>query len=266
MMLESIENGPLVYPTVEVDGQIQKKKYTELTEQEQLQDDCDVQATNIVLQGLPPDVYALVNHCQSAKDIWQRLGEKDIWLGNATLTKEAKERKHRFKEKLMLVLEAQLKRCLNRIVNHVTNWDKVNQETKSVNESLTAKLERYKERVKTFEQRLNVDLSSREKLIDSQSLFSGIWTPELQAYDRKPLAAQSTFRMHKICYGNVRFGKQIRLQDMGFGDNYQRAMFAISGVYYLDRAIGNKPIFHWKILWIQIFKVAFRKKYCLHRD
>ncbi|GKF13068.1 hypothetical protein Tco_0050994, partial [Tanacetum coccineum] len=73
MMLESIENGPLVYPTVEVDGQIRKKKYTELTEQEQLQDDCDVQATNIVLQGLPPDVYALFNHCQSAKAIWERV-------------------------------------------------------------------------------------------------------------------------------------------------------------------------------------------------
>ncbi|GJW77062.1 hypothetical protein Tco_0138744 [Tanacetum coccineum] len=73
MMLESIENGPLVYPTVEVDGQIRKKKYTELTEQEQLQDDCDVQVTNIVLQGLQPDVYALINHCQSAKDIWERV-------------------------------------------------------------------------------------------------------------------------------------------------------------------------------------------------
>ncbi|GJW88674.1 putative ribonuclease H-like domain-containing protein [Tanacetum coccineum] len=36
------------------------------------------------------------------------------------------------------------------------------------NESLTVELERYKERVKTFEQRLNIDLSSREKLIDSQ--------------------------------------------------------------------------------------------------
>nr|GEZ18913.1 hypothetical protein [Tanacetum cinerariifolium] len=36
------------------------------------------------------------------------------------------------------------------------------------NESLTAELERYKERVKTFEQRLNIDLSSREKIIDSQ--------------------------------------------------------------------------------------------------
>ncbi|GJZ42856.1 retrovirus-related pol polyprotein from transposon TNT 1-94 [Tanacetum coccineum] len=33
---------------------------------------------------------------------------------------------------------------------------------------LTAELERYKERVKTFEQHLNIDLSSREKMIDSQ--------------------------------------------------------------------------------------------------
>ncbi|GJS73029.1 retrovirus-related pol polyprotein from transposon TNT 1-94 [Tanacetum coccineum] len=41
-----------------------------LTEQEKLQDDCNVQATNIVLHGLPPDVYSLVNHCQAAKDIW----------------------------------------------------------------------------------------------------------------------------------------------------------------------------------------------------
>ncbi|GJX02964.1 hypothetical protein Tco_0188880 [Tanacetum coccineum] len=44
-----------------LDGQIRKKKYNELTEQEQLQDDCDVQATNFVLQVLPPEVYVLVN-------------------------------------------------------------------------------------------------------------------------------------------------------------------------------------------------------------
>ncbi|GJZ15068.1 hypothetical protein Tco_0550745 [Tanacetum coccineum] len=52
--------------------------------------------------------------------------------------------------------------------NHATNWDKVNNESKIVNESLTAELERYKERVKILEQRFNVDLSSREKFIDSQ--------------------------------------------------------------------------------------------------
>ncbi|GJZ36795.1 integrase, catalytic region, zinc finger, CCHC-type containing protein [Tanacetum coccineum] len=52
------------------------------------------------------------------------------------------------------------------MINHVNNWEKANQEKN--NESLTAELERYKERVKTFEQRLNIDLSTREKMIDSQ--------------------------------------------------------------------------------------------------
>nr|GEV84675.1 hypothetical protein [Tanacetum cinerariifolium] len=36
------------------------------------------------------------------------------------------------------------------------------------NKSVIAELEIYKERVKTFEQRLNIDLSNREKMIDSQ--------------------------------------------------------------------------------------------------
>ncbi|GJY43732.1 reverse transcriptase domain-containing protein [Tanacetum coccineum] len=52
------------------------------------------------------------------------------------------------------------------MINHVNNWEKANKEQNS--ESVTAELERYKERVKTFEQRLNIDLSSREKMIDSQ--------------------------------------------------------------------------------------------------
>ncbi|GKD66023.1 integrase, catalytic region, zinc finger, CCHC-type containing protein, partial [Tanacetum coccineum] len=52
------------------------------------------------------------------------------------------------------------------MINHVNNWEKANKEQN--NESVIAELERYKERVKTFEQRLNIDLSSREKMIDSQ--------------------------------------------------------------------------------------------------
>ncbi|GJY12663.1 hypothetical protein Tco_0381972 [Tanacetum coccineum] len=60
MMLDSIDNGLLVYPTIEENGQTKPKKYFKLTEAQQLQDDCDVQATNIILHGLPPDVYALL--------------------------------------------------------------------------------------------------------------------------------------------------------------------------------------------------------------
>ncbi|GJZ08624.1 hypothetical protein Tco_0542907 [Tanacetum coccineum] len=73
MMLDSINNGPRVYPTVEENGHTRAKKYSELTEAQQLQDDCDVQATNIILYGLPPNVYALVNHQEAAKDIWDRV-------------------------------------------------------------------------------------------------------------------------------------------------------------------------------------------------
>ncbi|GJV56412.1 hypothetical protein Tco_1457417 [Tanacetum coccineum] len=73
MMLDSIDNGQLVYPTVEENRQTRLKKYSELTEAQQLQDDCDVQATNIILHGLPPDVYSLVNHQVTDKDIWDRV-------------------------------------------------------------------------------------------------------------------------------------------------------------------------------------------------
>ncbi|GJX81366.1 copia protein [Tanacetum coccineum] len=59
MMLDSIDNGPLVYPTVEENGQTRPKKYSDLTETQQLQDDCDVQETNIILHGLPPDVMTM---------------------------------------------------------------------------------------------------------------------------------------------------------------------------------------------------------------
>ncbi|GKD05466.1 hypothetical protein Tco_1180440 [Tanacetum coccineum] len=46
------------------------------------------------------------------------------------------------------------------MINHVNNREKANKEQN--NEPVTIKLERYKERVKTFEQRLNIDLSSLE--------------------------------------------------------------------------------------------------------
>ncbi|GKA50256.1 hypothetical protein Tco_0743329 [Tanacetum coccineum] len=73
MMLDLIDNGSLVYPTVEENGQTRPKKYSELIEAQQLQDDCDDQATNIILHSLPPDVYALVNHQEATKDIWDRV-------------------------------------------------------------------------------------------------------------------------------------------------------------------------------------------------
>nr|GEZ80751.1 hypothetical protein [Tanacetum cinerariifolium] len=54
MILESVEQGPLLWPSVEVEGVTRLKKYSELSAAEAIQANCDVKATNIILQGLPP--------------------------------------------------------------------------------------------------------------------------------------------------------------------------------------------------------------------
>ncbi|GKB74015.1 retrovirus-related pol polyprotein from transposon TNT 1-94 [Tanacetum coccineum] len=73
MILESVEHGPLIWPTVEENGVIRTKKYAELSAAEKIQADCDMKATNIILQGLPADIYSLVNHHRVAKDLWERV-------------------------------------------------------------------------------------------------------------------------------------------------------------------------------------------------
>ncbi|GKE96588.1 hypothetical protein Tco_1581443, partial [Tanacetum coccineum] len=62
MILEPVENGLLIWPTVEENGVIRTKTYAELSAAEKIQEDCDMKATNIILQGLPVDIYSLVNH------------------------------------------------------------------------------------------------------------------------------------------------------------------------------------------------------------
>ncbi|GJX65379.1 hypothetical protein Tco_0299722 [Tanacetum coccineum] len=57
---------------------------------------------------------------------------------------------------------------VEQMTDHVPHLDKENQTNKMVNESLTTELERYKERITIFEEKLNIDLNQRKKLIDSQ--------------------------------------------------------------------------------------------------
>nr|GEU86517.1 hypothetical protein [Tanacetum cinerariifolium] len=61
MFLKSVKLGPLLWPIIEEDGVTRLKKYSELSATEAIQADCNVKATNIILQALPPEIYALVN-------------------------------------------------------------------------------------------------------------------------------------------------------------------------------------------------------------
>nr|GEW84375.1 hypothetical protein [Tanacetum cinerariifolium] len=78
MILNLVENGPMVWPNVilEDGANVRPKTYEELFELEKLHNTCDLKAANIVLQGLPPDVYALVNHHKVIKEIWDRVEGK----------------------------------------------------------------------------------------------------------------------------------------------------------------------------------------------
>ncbi|GKA65943.1 hypothetical protein Tco_0765650 [Tanacetum coccineum] len=72
MIHDLVLNGPLIWPTIEENGTTWDKTYEELSEKEKIQANCDLKATNIVLQGLPHDVYSLVNHHKVAKEIWDK--------------------------------------------------------------------------------------------------------------------------------------------------------------------------------------------------
>nr|GEW15556.1 retrovirus-related Pol polyprotein from transposon TNT 1-94 [Tanacetum cinerariifolium] len=69
MIFEYVENGPLIWPTIEENGVNRPRKYSKLTPAEAIQSDCDVKATNIILQGLPPEVYAFVSNHRIAKEL-----------------------------------------------------------------------------------------------------------------------------------------------------------------------------------------------------
>nr|GEX28523.1 integrase, catalytic region, zinc finger, CCHC-type, peptidase aspartic, catalytic [Tanacetum cinerariifolium] len=88
MILKFVENGPLFWPTIREDRVTQLKKYSELSEAEAIQADCDVNATNIILQGLPPEVYALVSTHKVAKELWERI---QMLMQGTSLTKQERE-------------------------------------------------------------------------------------------------------------------------------------------------------------------------------
>ncbi|GJZ83709.1 retrovirus-related pol polyprotein from transposon TNT 1-94 [Tanacetum coccineum] len=76
MILESVEHGPLIWPMIEENEVTRTKKYAELSPTKKIQADCDLKANNIILQGLPTDIYSLVNHHRVAKDLWEKFQQQ----------------------------------------------------------------------------------------------------------------------------------------------------------------------------------------------
>ncbi|GJT28751.1 hypothetical protein Tco_0909026 [Tanacetum coccineum] len=88
MILESVENGPLIWPMIEENGVTKPRKYSELSATDAIQADYDVKATNIIFQGLPPEVYALASNHRITKELWERI---QLLMQGTSLTKQERE-------------------------------------------------------------------------------------------------------------------------------------------------------------------------------
>nr|GEU49633.1 retrotransposon protein, putative, Ty1-copia subclass [Tanacetum cinerariifolium] len=117
MILESVEHGPLIWPTIEENGVIRTKKYAELSAAEKIQADCDMKATNIILQGLPANIYSLVNHHRVAKDLWERV---QLLMQGTSLTKQERECKLLPPEWSKFVMDVKLVKDF-----HTSNYDQL---------------------------------------------------------------------------------------------------------------------------------------------
>nr|GEV88977.1 ribonuclease H-like domain-containing protein [Tanacetum cinerariifolium] len=206
MIHEFVKQGPLIWPTIKENGVTRPWKYSELTPSEAIQADCDVKATNIILQGLPPEVYALVSNHKVAKQLWERI---QLLTQGTSLTKQEQEcklydefDKFAYKKGKHFVIstcdaltevnisnldnnmlhqgvQERLSSEQSSVVNHtetektkqlrtqVMNSTKINLDNKSVNDTLTTELERYKEQVKSLKEGKNVDFMHRVTVSDS---------------------------------------------------------------------------------------------------
>ncbi|GJU02143.1 hypothetical protein Tco_1112481 [Tanacetum coccineum] len=81
MLIDSINNGPIQFKEMTVlatETTTEHKRLQELkdhTPEEKIRKSYDIKATNIILLGLPVDIYTIVNHHKTTKDIWDRVKE-----------------------------------------------------------------------------------------------------------------------------------------------------------------------------------------------
>ncbi|GJW47746.1 retrovirus-related pol polyprotein from transposon TNT 1-94, partial [Tanacetum coccineum] len=69
-------------------GPERARVYSDLSPEDKDRYNADIRATNILLQGLPEDIYTLINHYTEAKDIWDNV---KMLLEVSKLTKEDRE-------------------------------------------------------------------------------------------------------------------------------------------------------------------------------
>ncbi|GJX35019.1 retrovirus-related pol polyprotein from transposon TNT 1-94 [Tanacetum coccineum] len=81
------DNGENIMKSI-TEGLERARVFTNLSAEEKERYKADIRATNILLQGIPKDIYTLINHYTDAKDIWDNV---KMILEGSELTKDDRE-------------------------------------------------------------------------------------------------------------------------------------------------------------------------------
>ncbi|GJY66574.1 hypothetical protein Tco_0468812 [Tanacetum coccineum] len=81
------DNGENIMKSI-TEGPFQMGTFIQTPAEEKERYKADIRATNILLQGIPKDIYTLINHYTDAKDIWDNV---KMILEGSELTKDDRE-------------------------------------------------------------------------------------------------------------------------------------------------------------------------------
>nr|GEZ35426.1 integrase, catalytic region, zinc finger, CCHC-type, peptidase aspartic, catalytic [Tanacetum cinerariifolium] len=183
-LVESTEGTPQFIPE-------RPRVYSDLNSKERDWYNADIEATNILLQGLPKDIYTLINHYTDAKDIWDNNSEyfKDkmllmraqengvaldaeqlLFLAADPITDEAGPSYDSdiLSEQCIIVLNDTFMMIYDDMCKPFAPSVSNSSRNAVVKNSLTAELATYREQVELYERRAKFELTEREQKINEQ--------------------------------------------------------------------------------------------------
>ncbi|GJR53216.1 hypothetical protein Tco_1403737 [Tanacetum coccineum] len=137
---------------------------------------------------------------------------------------------------------------IEQLKTQVANYTKTNLENKSVNDTLTAKLERYKEQVKVLKERQNVylrkHLKEKESLLQTVTLLKNDFKKEeSRNIDREIALEKQIKHLDNIVFKRDQSAQTVHMltKPQFFYDNTTKQALGFQNPFYLQKAQQSKP-------------------------
>ncbi|GJT57707.1 hypothetical protein Tco_0992761 [Tanacetum coccineum] len=133
---------------------------------------------------------------------------------------------------------------IEQLKSQVINCTKINLDNKSVNDSLTAELERYKEQVKVLKEGQNVDLKSKDNVSDSFTLLKNDFKKEeSRNIDREIALEKKIKQLDNIVFKRDQSAQTVHMltKPQFFYDHTTKQALGFQNPFYLKKAQQLEP-------------------------